>query len=541
MEIQSNPLLSAFSHPEFYPHAVGQIQFIETHISWVVLTGEYAYKIKKPINLGFLDYSTLALREKYCREELRLNRRYAPELYLEVIAVHLSDQNPSDQQINLQGAGRTIEYAVKMSQFDPQQLLLNKLTSSEINISFFAQLAQEINNFHRHCEQSRTGEFGTGDKIWQAVEQNFKQIRAIKPEFDSKLAPIFDWTLQQHHKLRAAFAERKTSGFIRECHGDLHLGNIALVENKPLLFDGIEFNPNLRWIDTVSELAFLLMDLDASGANEYSARLLNSYLEESGDYQGLILLTYYKVYRAMVRAKVELLHCQQERGQQESSQQESSQLERKQGAEQIHQENFLNYIALAQRYTQTKTPQLFITHGVSGAGKTTIARLLADSLPAIHLRADIVRKQLHGLDNLASSRSLPGEGIYSAEANKKTFKTLQDLAKSSLRAGFNTIVDATFLHKAVRDQFAEIAKQLKLPFTIIDCEISAKEALKRVNARKNDASEATEQVLMRQLDSREPLSAEEIHQSIRIDSGKIINTDQLHNLNSMKKNTYPVS
>ncbi|MGR9053815.1 MAG: AAA family ATPase [Gammaproteobacteria bacterium] len=298
--------------------------------------------------------------------------------------------------------------------------------------------------------------------------------------------------------------ERKRRGFVRECHGDMHLGNMTSIDGKVLPFDCIEFNPKLRWIDVVSELAFIVMDLCRRGFDDYGFRLINAYLQRTGDYSGLAVFRYYLVYRAMVKAKVSLLRLHQE---------EDAAVRQKLLSE------YGEYVELADRLTRPKRPTLFITHGVSGSGKSYAARFLAEKMHAVQLRSDLERKRLFGFQAHENTRSGVGDGIYTPEAGRKTFAYLAGLTETILEARFNAIVDATFIKKALRDDFFRIAQNSGASFLILDFRASETELFRRVAQRRaeaRDPSEADETVLKQQLTVAEPLTEEERGRAVTV-------------------------
>ncbi|MCP4127164.1 MAG: AAA family ATPase, partial [Gammaproteobacteria bacterium] len=291
----------------------------------------------------------------------------------------------------------------------------------------------------------------------------------------------------------------KAEGFVRECHGDMHLGNITLIDDEPVIFDGIEFNRNLRWIDTVSEIAFLVMDLEQRGRPELAQRFLNSYLERCGDYDGLELLNLYKSYRALVRAKVTAIRL----GQDDVTREERPAL-----TQDLH-----DYLNLAESYTMVGQPAVVITHGVSGSGKSFTARLLAMWLPAVQIRSDVERKRLSGLNPEADSHSRPWQGLYGERSTGNTYKRLLDLAEDLVAYGFISVVDATFLKREQRRVFADMAGRMLVPFIILDMQVAESVLYERVRARierGSDVSEADEGILEMQLQLAEPLTGEEL-------------------------------
>ncbi len=500
---------------EAYDHAVVDSPILcETHISWVILTGRYAYKIKKPVNFGFLDFSTLERRRFFCEEELRLNGRLAPQLYLDVVAICGDADHPV-----MNGGGDVFEYAVKMRQFDPALSFENLLPKQRLTLEHMRETAEILARFHADIAVAADDEtFGSTDAIRQPVLENFQQLQtaasALLTEADNDaLARLEDWSRQAINTLSPVFEYRKAQGFIRECHGDLHLGNIVLWKGKVVPFDGIEFNASLRWIDVLSELAFTLMDLDEHQRPELSRCLRNSYLSHTGDYRHLELLRFYQVYRAMVRAKVAALRL---------AQVGNADIKNSAPLAQIH-----NYIQMAQRYTETTSPRLLITHGLSGSGKSTVAQALAQTRDMIQLRSDVERKRLFGLNETQASGADIDDGIYTSSASLKTYGHLRELATALLRAGYSVIVDAAFLKHAQRQDFRELASDMRVPFLIVSCRLDESVQRRRIEARQqqaNDASEADTSVLEHQLKTHEPLTESEQDCSITVDTGGETNT-----------------
>lgn len=498
--------IEALRRPGAWPHAVAGVTLIETHISWVFLTGEYAYKIKKPVDFGFLDFSTLEKRRHCCEEEVRLNRRLAPNLYLGVLAV----SGPADRPV-IGGDGEVLDYAVRMRQFDTDAGFDRLLARGELTPDHIDQAAQILADFHAAVAvAAEDSGFGTPLAVTGPVGENFEQIRTnIEAQIEDRAVlaqfeRLERWSLAACDAHEPGFQERLAAGFVRECHGDLHLRNIVLIEGDVVPFDCIEFNAALRWIDVMSELAFLLMDLDDHGRGDLSGRLLNGYLEFTGDYAGLELLRFYQVYRAMVRAKVESLRLAQIGND---------------DADMIAE--MTRYLALATDYTRASPPRLIIAHGLSGSGKTYVSQQLLERTPLIRLRSDVERKRLFGLSPLEPSGSKRDAGIYTVEANTRTYDRLLDLAKLLLGAGWSVLVDAAFLKREERDQFHSLAREVGVSFAIMHCEADIDVQRERVAARTSradDASEADLAILNRQLETEEPLAADERSHTITIDT-----------------------
>jgi len=489
-------LVQALLDPACYPHPVSKVEHLQTHISDILLTGRYAYKLKKPVDLGFLDFSTLAARRFYCEEELRLNRRLAPELYLDVMPITGSPSHP-----RVGGAAEPIEYALRMRQFDQEALLERVLARGELSAGHMDQVAESLAAFHAAVPAAAPDSaFGSVESITRPALENFEQLQPLLDrEADvALLRELSCWTRAQHETLASLFETRRRGGFVRECHGDLHLGNMVLIEGRVRIFDCIEFNPALRWIDVINEAAFLAMDLQRRQRADLAWRFLNRYLEITGDYPGVRLLRYYMVYRAMVRAKVAALR--------------DAQADVARSARQSLQAKCHAHLMLAQQLTTTAEPALLILHGLAGSGKTTVSQIILEQVGAIRIRSDLERKRLHGLPEAADSGSVVAGGIYTASANAVTYDRLADLAQAVVRGGFAALIDATFLAGAKREQFRLLASKLGCPFAILHVEAAEallRERISRRAAAGADASEATASVLDRQIASQDPLSAQE--------------------------------
>lgn len=491
--------------PDFYPHPVRDLRLVETHISWVFLTGDYAYKVKKPLDLGFLDFSTLDKRAHCCREELRLNRRLAPALYLEVVPLTGRPEAPA-----LGGSGEAIEYAVKMRQFDEAGLLDRRIAAGALQPERIDRIARIVAGFHARIDRAPEGsDFGTPERAHFPVAENFHQTLPLvtDPGLRAVLEHLQAWSEQAYLRLAPVMAERKRGGFIRECHGDMHLGNMAEVDGEVAIFDGIEFNPNLRWIDVMSEVAFLCMDLDHRGRPDYAWRFLNGYLERTGDYPGLALLRYYQAYRAMVRAKISALRLAQPGL---SATDEAAARDALQG-----------YLSRAQGYAAPGQPYLIITHGPSGTGKTWIAGRLCEGLGAVRVRSDIERKRLARLPPEARSGSGLDAGLYTAAMGEATYARLAAIAGGVLAAGLPVVVDATFLGRGQRDRLRAVAAEQDAPFRVLSLQASPGTLRARVQDRERqaeDASEAGLAVLERQLETLTPLDPDETAGTLTVDA-----------------------
>ncbi len=499
-----NQLIQALQRPEAYDHPVAQVQLLETHISWVLLTGQFAYKIKKPVDFGFLDFSTLDKRRQCCDEELRLNARFSEDIYLEVIEITGSPDDP-----HIGGSGPAIEYAVKMRQFSQDALLDSMLDRGELLPRHIDALAAEVAEFHaRIAVADADSPYGTPQAVWEPVAENFRHLNPsnLNSDHRGQVDRLREWAEVEFERRRPDFQARRQAGFVRECHGDLHLRNMILQGARVLLFDCIEFNSSLRWIDVLSEIAFTVMDLGDRGRDDLAARFLNAYLQQAGDYAGLPVLRYYLVYRATVRAKVTALRLAQP----------DLTAEERAADEELLQ----SYLDLAERYTQTKHPQLILTHGLSGSGKSTLTQELLQQLPAVRLRSDVERKRLFAAAESETS-------LYSEQATLSTYQRLAQAARHVLDGGFTAIVDATFLKRQFRDEFRSLADEVGVPLVILDLTAPVDELRDRLRKRHGDVSDADLSVLEWQINNQEPLASKERPHAVPVNTDNPVSIDEL--------------
>jgi len=494
MDAHITPLIEALLKPGAYPHPVSGVSLVETHISWVLLAGEFAYKIKKPVKLPFLDFSTLAQRAFFCREELRLNRRFAPEIYLDVVGIYNTPELPQ-----WQGADEPFEYAVKMRRFDEAGRLDRLCDRGELAPSHLSDLAESLCAFHQAAAHAAADtRFGSAGAILLQALENFDELQQELADSDllTRLAVLKAWTLAQHAELSALLEARKRLGRVRECHGDLHLANLVLLDGRVRLFDGIEFNDDLRWIDVASDIAFTYMDLLAHQQPGLANWFVNEVLSHSGDVELVRVLRFYAVYRALVRAKVAAIRRDQTHG----------------GDRDVRVD-----LALAEQLATVPLQRLVITHGLSGCANTFVTNQLLQSdqvALTVRLRSDVERKRLVGLESTGRSGSAVGEGIYTPQEHERTYARLIELSQLLLGAGCSVIVDATFLQRADRDAFSTLAQAHGAAFAILAPQADPDQLRERILARNalgTDASEATLEVLAHQMRTLEPLGAEELH------------------------------
>ncbi|TVP55196.1 MAG: hypothetical protein EA349_09880 [Halomonadaceae bacterium] len=501
----SRELIQALQDPARHDHEVSDIQLLETHISWVLLTGSYAYKIKKPMDFGFLDFSTLERRKNFCGAEVRLNQRLAPELYLDVIPITGSPEAPE-----LGGSGEAFEYAIRMRQFDQAGMFVSLVEQDALAPEHIDQLATQVAAFHQSVPRvSKDSMLGSVSGVEAPMVQNFEQIRPMisEPQRLLQLDMIEAWSESTLERLKPVIAARHEKGFVRECHGDLHLANITLHNGEVTVFDCIEFNDEFRFIDVFNDLAFLLMDLEDRGLTHYASRLLDRYLEHTGDFDALPLLSFYKAYRAMVRAKIALFTMGNDGLSGEDK-------------EALYQ-RYCQYADLAESYAGIPDRYLILTTGYSGSGKSHASLHLSETLGAVRIRSDVERKRLFGLAPNESSRGALDQGIYTPEATKRTYQRLADLSRQILQAGLGVIVDSAALREAERSLLIAVAEEQGVPAMILVCdapEALLRERLQRRAASGNEVSEADEAVLDKQLQVSEPLTDDERRLTLRIGS-----------------------
>ena len=493
-------VIESLRNPDAYPYPVESVDCIETHISWVFLAGDFAYKIKKPLNLGFLDFSTLSRRRFYCEEEIRLNRLWAPGLYLAVVPITLHEG-----QAKVAGAGAAVEYAVKMRRFDPAMCLDVQLANGKLSISDMQALAEMLAK--RHEGAPVIGPKHRRHTVTRAMDlvcENLVPLENVikRPLYDG----LYRWTMRQLDELSPHLWGRFDDGYFRQCHGDLHLRNIVRLPDGLTTFDCIEFDAGLRNTDVMADIAFLTMDLVARQRPDLAAYFINRYLEVTGDYGGMRVFNFYFTYRCLVRAKVAVIR----------SAERKHASDRRRDLEKAHR-----YCEMARRQTEFQTPLLVIMSGSSGSGKTYVSGQLMAALPAIRIRSDIERKRLLRLEENASSDSDIAGGAYNSDISAAVYSRLNTLAADLLLSGHSVILDASFLRLAQRDSASAVAvrtgaQRVFLQTTAEDAVLRAR--IQARSTRADDASEADTNVLDYQLQTAEPLTAAEQQRTVSCNS-----------------------
>ncbi len=465
--MEHSQLVKALSDPAFYPHPVDEVRFLQTHISSVFLTGDYVYKLKKPVNFGFLDFSTLALRKLYCRAEVELNRRLAPSVYIEAAPITLDDGTPT-----LKGEGEIVDWVVVMRELDERLLGTQVNARGELTANHMDALVKVLVPFY---ENAATGEgidrYGEIESVKFNTDENFAQTEDHVGKLLSRdrFEHIRDWTDAFYRDRADLFARRIAEGRIRESHGDLHLGNIFF-EDPPIIFDCIEFNERFRCGDVAVDLAFLAMDLDFNGRPDLSRHFIDGYVAASGDRELPELLDFYKCYRAYVRGKIAAF-TSVDPALDDGAKREQRNLARR-------------YFGLAYRYCGgVEKPSLVVLYGLMGSGKTSIARYIRERYGWHMLSTDAVRKQISGVGEATRVYVPYNEGLYSPEMNRKTYGEVCRRAENLLHGGFDVAIDGAFKRRAERQPVIELAERARANLLFLRTTCSQDEQHRRLAKR----------------------------------------------------------
>lgn len=524
--------LAGLLQPGAYPHPVSAVTLVQTHVSWVLLTGEYAYKIKRPVRYPFVDLTSAERRAFFCAEEVRLNRRFAPDLYRDVC-----DVTERNGLAVIGGTGRVLERCVRMRQFPADQELDRLLARDAIGTESLDAFGRELARIHDRLPVPRPEEpWGRAEGVAKVLTENVESYAAIVTEVSTELArrsadadpePLLSAdpgslsSIQRAltARLRALtplIGARRDAGRVRECHGDLHSRNVVWLQNRLVAFDCMEFEPAFRWIDVAEEIAFLIADLEAHNRPAHAHAFLTGYLDASGDFEACRVLDLYKAHRALVRAKVAALEVKGLVAERLRNPQSASS-----AALEAMRRDHASFVDVAHRALQPRPAALILMSGLSGSGKTWLARQLAPALGAIHVRSDVERKRAAGLGELASSHSAPGGGLYAPGITEQTYARLADVVEQVLSGGYPVIVDATFLRRAQRDTVTSRAHHLGVPVFVVHCDAPAAVLRERIVARARsgrDASEADLAALDWQLGQHEPIDSGESLDVITVDT-----------------------
>ena len=476
--------------PSFYSHAPPEVELRETHASWVMLAGERAYKVKKPVRFSFLDYGTLERRHELCREEVRANRRLAPDIYLRVLGIA---RDRGRYRMVPEDDPAAIEYVVEMCRVEEDRSLEALIRDGRLEPRHVDAVARRLARFHADAEPVPPARCVV-DSLTAPILDNIEVLREIGPcvlgEEETRAAEGFT------RGYIAARGERLTArcrdGFVRDCHGDLR-GEHVIVPSTgdPYVFDCIEFNPDLRQIDVSSDLAFLAMDMTALGARAEADRLVAEYRRAGGDPGDDWLLGFYAAYRAWVRVKVALLRA--------------AELEADDPDARASEDDARELFRLGRRYAwRARGPLVLVVCGVAASGKTSLATEIASLGGLEHISSDVTRKRLAGIEPTEPARP----EHYSEEFTRATYRELGRRARDSVESAGSAVVDATFHLRGERAAFLDGLGELAAPTLFLECEVSPQKLLARArerSARADSVSDAGEDIVRRQLEERDPL------------------------------------
>ncbi|MDQ7784300.1 MAG: AAA family ATPase [Desulfomonilaceae bacterium] len=496
MKTRLDDLIHAMSDPTVYPHRPESVHVIQTHISVVFIAGDLVYKVKKPVDFGFLNFTTLEKRRHFCRQEVLLNSRFSEGVYLGVVSIY---QHGSE--VNLRGEGDEIETAVLMRRIPADRVLEAMLENEDVTDRILDRVADRVAFFHSTAASGPeiTG-FGSVEVVTQNLRENFEQTQrfvglTVDAYTHREISDrAFDWLESNRNLLK----ERMTKGFIRDCHGDLHLDHVVIL-NGIMLVDCIEFNDRFRFSDTAADLAFLLMDFDFKGFPAFGNRIARRYSQTSGDRDVSNLIGFYKSYRAFVRGKVNSFSLEEE----EVSESEKT----------IAREKAREYFRLASASLRPAPgPFLVVTAGLSGSGKSYLSSRLGRRLGTDPIRSDVVRKQSMGIPINQHRLDMYGQGIYTPKATEQTYRLLMDRAGGLLRRGESVILDASFMRYQDRVEAREEAHKAGARFVLVECVVPECVARRRLEARvaeRNEPSDARWEIFLQQKSRFEAIRRDE--------------------------------
>lgn len=471
-------VLKSLLKPDAYPETVTGVELIQTHVSYIFLTDHHAYKIKKPVDFGFLNFSTIDRRRFYCNEEVRLNRRLCPDIYEGVVELRESPNGAA-----FHGSGAILDYAVKMRRLPAERMLDKLVTSGEITSATMREISRIIAQFHRSAPTSPTiADHGHLDRIMYNWQENFDQTVPFAdttlPSYEREL--IRSWVTAFAADHQNVFQQRVDDGFIRECDGDIHLENICLDNGAIHIFDCIEFNDRFRCCDTAADIAFLLMDLDFHGRHDLSNDVIDEYVSVSGDAGAVALIDFYKIYRAFVRGKVESFRLNDSGINQEE--------------QTLARNRAIRYFRLVRGYVERRhlKPTLFTTCGLMGSGKSTLTAQLAFELGVASCSSDVIRKHSAGFAAEEPNRDAFNQGLYDQQAHAATYAELLHRADQYLTTGSSVIIDACFTHSEQRSHFAALAERHAVPFIILHVACSDVENKRRLLEREAAATSVSD-------------------------------------------------
>lgn len=503
-------LIDAMRRPEFYPHRPTQIDFKQTHMSWVFLVGGEVYKVKKPVHYAFADATTLKSRYMLCGEEVRLNRRLAPGTYLGVLPIVDRGHGLALGDVSEVHNPNVREYAVRMLRLPDDRMLDHLLRIGEVSLQTIDKIARRLAAFHHAAPRTESSRYGSGAAIRRMVLGNLDESRqAIEVTVDHcGFGPIQDYLSTFISAHRELLDDRARQGRVREGHGDLRCEHVCMTEEIDI-FDCVEFDEKLRYGDVASDLAFLAMDLDAFGAPQLADELIRAYSKETDDRALATLTTFYKCHRACIRGKVDYL---------KSLESEVLREEREQAREHAR-----GKFTLAARYAACGRPALVIVCGLVASGKSTVAEKLRLRTGFEIFNSDRVRKQLAGLPDTLHRPSDYRAGIYSPDFDRLTYETLLEQARRCLAAGRGAVLDATFKSPTYRSAAVALADQMHVPVLFVECRADENETLRRLRDRARDGaavSDATPEIYLSHKRDFIPISELPEHRHLVVNTSK---------------------
>ncbi|MBI4282812.1 MAG: AAA family ATPase [Chloroflexi bacterium] len=498
-------MIQALLQPLAYPEEVISVELAETHISYLLFTDRHVYKIRKPVNFGFLDFTTLEQRRDDCQREVDLNRRLSPEVYLGVVEIR-SYQG----QFAIEGLGETVEYAVKMCRLPADRLMAHLLSQGQVTTNDIQRLAEKIARFHADAETcDKIIALGGVEAVRQDVEENFVQTQRYVGECLSR--DVFD-NLEAYSKAfldakEGLFRRRAAEQRVRDCHGDLHTAQIFL-EDGISIIDCIEFNERFRYSDVAADIAFLAMDLDFHGRRDLADLFIETYVQASGDPGVLELMDFYKAYRAYVRGKVTCFRLEDTA---------------------LSEEEHRDITSLAQAYFRLAhsyigipaSPTLVLVAGLSGTGKSTIAQELARRWGLVYISSDITRKELAGIAPIERRFESYGQGIYSPAFSRRTYDAMLKRARGELQRGHSVVLDATFRRAKERALAVALAQGMGVEVWAIECLLAEDEVRRRLDERQKQEGSVSDgrwELFPRQREEWEPIGEVSASRHLRVNT-----------------------
>lgn len=474
-------LLEALSQSGAYRYPVDTVELRQTHISAVFLAGPFVYKIKKPVNLGFLDFSTPEKRKHFCKEEVRLNRRLAPHIYIGVVPVCHDASG-----LHFEGKDEAVEWAVKMVRLPDDATLERRLLRGEVQPAQIEALARKLASFHKDAEGGpRIAKFGRFEVVAKNLRENFSLSEAqVGVTVSAAVFDRFRKLTEEHLEGQRALIEaRAARGVPRDTHGDMHLDHLYLFPDRPppedlVIIDCIEFNERFRFTDPVADMAFVVMDLAFHGRRDLGKLLARTYFDASEDREGQTLLPLYVAYRAAVRGKVDGLKFFEK----EVPAAEKDHVRVSAAAHWL--------LGLWELEEPARRPALILISGLPGTGKSTLADNLSRRFNAVWIRSDVIRKELVHGDPTSASGSKVEQGIYSPEATARTYHEMQRRAAEAIWQGRRVIVDANFRLKWQRRLLLDLANKCCLPGLFLNCVAESEVIRERLQNRRGDVSDA---------------------------------------------------